>query len=172
MVGVSCSHVCNRVRTAVTWPQQSDPPSVLPPSLQMGNRLLPSVYGRLCVSGRQKPENSSSMEGRRSLLLGLILAACIHGYAAQKEGGCDYVAAIEHSSTERILCLYTDITSPQNPRKDPPTTEIHAHTYIHTHTQPYEAYGSNFCLFFTLNIYGVLLLTIHTVVFAAQHANK
>lgn len=33
MVGVCCSHVQK------TWPQQSDPPSVLPSSLQMGNRL-------------------------------------------------------------------------------------------------------------------------------------
>lgn len=43
------------------------------------------------VTGRQKPEN---MEGRRSLLLILILilAACFYGNTAQRTGGCDYVA--------------------------------------------------------------------------------
>ena len=49
------------------------------------------IYGCFvfCVVGREKPESRSSMEGRRGLLLSLIMAACFYGNAAQMTGGYD-----------------------------------------------------------------------------------
>lgn len=79
---------------------------------QMGTRSTFRVHFDFVTEG-QKPEN---MEGRRSLLLILMLAACFYGNAAQQTGGCDYVAVIslpayQHAKEPPFIIASSSLTS-------------------------------------------------------------
>lgn len=54
------------------------------------------------LAGSLKPESDCRMDGRRGLLLSLIMAACFYGNTSAKTGGCDYVAVTSLPAYQRI----------------------------------------------------------------------
>lgn len=74
---------------------------------QMGNRSTFMVHFYF-IAGRKKPEN---MEGGRSLLLILIMAACFYGNGAQGTGGGEF-STYQHTYVHQTgmcgvcVCLY------------------------------------------------------------------
>lgn len=114
--GVACLHVCKCVQYIVTWFSGTN---MLP--AENDEKQIVCIYGRLCpcVTGREKPEIHSSMEGRLGLLLSLVMAACFYGSAAQRTGGydlCSYdlTSCIPAQKGSRRTCPCYNITSSYN----------------------------------------------------------